>query len=520
MELPPIVFLQFYDKLMKSFLERKIMAKIKKPNWENRTLFHGDNLDVLREMNSQTVDLIATDPPFNKGRDFHATPDSLADGASFQDRWSWEEDVHPDWIDKLEDDWAEVAKIINLTKDSYGEDMAAFLCFMAVRLIEMHRILKPTGSIYLHCDPTASHYLKLLLDAVFGSENFGNEITWKRSQPKGHAKRNFANSRDIIFRYTKSDTFTFNPVYKPLDQSYIDKFYRFKDADGRIYQLADLTNPNKNRPNLTYEFLGIHRVWRWTRDRMQEAYDAGLVVQPKAGVVPRYKRYLDQSKGAMITDNWDDIEHLHGSHSETTGYPTQKPLPLYQRMIKASSNKGDIVLDPFCGCATTLVAAEMEGREWVGIDIWDKAHKVVVKRLVDEGLLKDKASKTKTNLAFGEVDYTKKLPKRTDDKKEAVPFLRTKEVIDEPKGKKMSRVEMMDFLIKQHGCKCQGCNRRFDDERYLELDHNVPRSDGGINHITNRVLLCSPCNKLKSNTLTLSGLKRKNKKEGYMQDDE
>ena len=455
----------------------KTVVKTTTPNWENRTLFHKDNLDVLREMNSETVDLIATDPPFKKGRDFHATPDSLSDGASFQDRWSWEEHVHPSWLDKLEDDWSDVASVIKQVRISYGEDMAAFLCFMAVRLIEMHRVLKPTGSIYLHCDPTACHYLKMLLDVIFGKKNFRNEIIWyyPNSGLKAKSKK-FHQVTDNILYYLKdiNAPFCFNHVHR-------------KRKDGQSKQAKR-------------KFNSITKKADMVRD------ENGKII------------YIIRDE-VLVNSLWE-LPSLSNNKKESTGYPTQKPLPLYQRIIKASSNKGDIVLDPFCGCATTLVAAEIEGREWVGIDIWKEAHKVVVNRLEKEGLLKDKGSSKVSTLAFGETNYTTKLPKRTDDKKEAVPFLQTKEVMDEPKGKKMSRDEMLVHLIKQNGCKCQGCNRMFDDSRYLELDHNTPRSDGGINHITNRVLLCSPCNKLKSNILTLSGLKKENKKLGYMQGDE
>ena len=214
------------------------------------------------------------------------------------------------------------------------------------------------------------------------------------------------------------------------------------------------------------------------------------------------QRYYMKS-GKSQVDFWN-ISPINQVSSERMGYPTQKPLELYERIIRASSNEGDIVLDPFAGCATTLVAAERLGRQWVGMDIWEKAHEVVVERLRDTAGL------------FGDVHFTDQLPERTDDGDTASPFLRVKERIREPEDRKMSRAEMYDFLLTQHGAKCQGCDRTFDDPRYLELDHNTPRSDGGLNHISNRILLCGPCNRLKSNTYTLSGLRRENKKRGYM----
>ena len=194
----------------------------------------------------------------------------------------------------------------------------------------------------------------------------------------------------------------------------------------------------------------------------------------------------------------------------------KNPSPLYKRIIQASSNPGDVVLDPFCGCATTLVVAEKENRDWVGIDIWNKAEDAVIERLKKEDLMAPDGNPGGKLFHVGQIFYTSVAPQRTDDGQEAVPFLRTKLKVDEPKDKKMSRAEMVQFLLDQYGSRCQGCNRVFDDPRYLELDHNAPRSDGGLNHISNRILLCGPCNKLKSNLLTLAGLRKENKKLGYL----
>ena len=230
--------------------------------------------------------------------------------------------------------------------------------------------------------------------------------------------------------------------------------------------------------------------------------DNRLYFTSKGGI--RIKRYLDEMRGLPINDVWIDISPINSRAKERIGYPTQKPSSLYERMIKASSNEGDIVLDPFAGCATTLVAAEKLKRQWIGMDIWERAHEVVVERLRSEVGL------------FGEVHLKNEPPERTDEGDDAAPFLRVKERIREPEGKKMSRAEMYEFLLTQYGPRCQGCDRVFDDPRYLELDHNTPRSDGSMNHITNRILICGPCNKLKSNQYTLSGLRRQNKKLGYM----
>ena len=438
------------------------------PNWSNRTLFHGDNLKFLRQMNSESVDLIATDPPFNKGRDFHATPDSLAKGASFQDRWSWETDVHQEWVDHITDDHPNVMNVVKGSRSSYGDDMGAFLCFVAVRLLAMRRVLKPTGSIYLHCDPTASHYLKELMDAVFGRKNFRNEIVWHYQGWNKRLRSHIERRHDIILFYSQSKGSAFNYPTRPWDSK--DEYIRVRkqrvraDENRREYVLSD------------------------------------------AGGGKRVKRYLDDAMryGVLLDDVWR-IDKINNSDKiERTGYPTQKPLALYERIIRASSNKGDVVLDPFAGCATTCVAAERLGRQWVGIDIWDKAHETVVDRLRDEGEL------------FGKVHYATEPPERTDDGETSAPFLSVKQAVREPHGPRMSRAEMYDILLSRQGPKCQGCDRKFDDPRYLELDHNTPRADGGINHISNRVLLCGPCNRTKSNVYTLSGLRRLNKKKGWM----
>jgi len=268
-----------------------------------------------------------------------------------------------------------------------ANDMMAYLTMMAVRLVELHRVLKPTGSLYLHCDPTASHYVKLLLDSIFSPKNFRNEIIWKRSQPKGHAKKRFSRAHDVIFFYAKSEDSLFKPHYVKHDSAYLKKFYRFVEPEtGRRYRLDNLSNPAKVRPNLTYEFppgSGTVRVWRWTKERMQQAWDEGRIVVPSKGEVPAYKRYLDEMPGSTPTDVWDDIEHLHGSHKEFLGYPTQKPETLLERIIRAGSQEGDLVLDPFCGCGTALNVAERLKRRWTGIDITHLAIKLIKKRLAD-----------------------------------------------------------------------------------------------------------------------------------------
>ncbi len=262
-------------------------------------------------------------------------------------------------------------------------DMMAYLAMMAVRLIELHRVLKKTGSLYLHCDPTASHYLKILLDAVFGTTNFRNEIVWRRSHPKGHAFTRFATSHDVIFCFTKSqENAIWNPVYAPHGADRAAQQYNLTDESGRRYQLTSLLNPNSNRPNLTYEFKGVTKVWRWTKERMNAAESNGQIVVPRGGQgIPRFKRYLDEQEGIPVGDFWNDIEIATGD--ERLGYPTQKPVALLERILSGSSNEGDVVLDPFCGCGTTVHAAQKLGRQWIGIDVTHLAISLIEKRLKD-----------------------------------------------------------------------------------------------------------------------------------------
>ncbi len=466
-------------------------------------------------MNSESVDLIATDPPFNKGRDFHATPDSLAAGARFQDRWSWERDVHESWVDEIADDRPHLMKAIESARHAHSDGMGAYMCFMAVRLLAMHRVLKPTGSIYLHCDPTASHYLKAVMDAIFGWRIFRDEIVWRRNESgaKGsqHSAKRWGNNVDHLLYYAKSDATPLEPrVVQELSKFDLKRMFPKIDDKGQRYntKMTAWRSPSMGpRPNLCYEFHGhvppYPSGWRLGRKRMQEEYDKGNVV-----VLPdklERRSYAKDYAGVSPGNLWADKHLLLGAQDkERTGYPTQKPVSLYERIVKASSNKGDMVFDPFCGCATTLVAAEKLQRRWVGIDIWEGAHKLVRQRLED------------TTGFFGKVSFTDQVPDRTDDGETSAPYLRVRQRVKEPDGPRWTRKETYDHLLDQNGSRCMGCDRTFDDPRYLELDHNIPRSDGGINHVTNRILLCGPCNKLKSNIYTLSGLRRENKKRGYM----
>jgi DNA modification methylase len=268
--------------------------------------------------------------------------------------------------------------------------MMAYLTMMSSRLVELRRVLKPTGSLYLHCDPTASHYLKLLCDAIFGKERFLAEIIWKRSSAHNDAKQGRKQPgriHDIILLYSKTDEWTWNWLYTAYDEEYTDSFYKHIEPEtGRRYRLGDITAPGGADPakrNPRYEFLGVTRYWRYSKERMQELYQQGRIIQTKPGAVPAYKRYLDEMKGVSLQDLWTDITPIPAQAKERLGYPTQKPVALLERIILASSNPGGLVLDPFCGCGTTIDAAEKNGRDWIGIDVTQLAISLIKNRLQD-----------------------------------------------------------------------------------------------------------------------------------------
>lgn len=359
-------------------------------------LYYGDCLTIMRDhLPLGSVDLVYLDPPFNSNRDYNAIykdetglplPDQVE---AFNDLWELSEErqrairMMPVLMRDagLDDDIVEFWKIWMNALRGTQPRLLAYLSYMTERLLPLRGIVKPTGSIYLHCDPTASHYIKVMMDGIFGHKNFRNEIIWKRSNPKSLGTINLPNGTDTILRYTRGDKAVFHQPYEEHDPKYVALAYRHRDERG-AYRLLPLLNPNDDRPNLNYEFLGVKRVWRWTKERMQKAYDDGVVVQVRPGAVPQYKKYLEDSKGRTLTNCWTDIPQVGGN--EALGYPTQKPTALLERIIKMSSNKGQVVFDPFCGCATTIEAAHKLGRQWIGIDIAIHAIKRVAKvRLED-----------------------------------------------------------------------------------------------------------------------------------------
>lgn len=358
------------------------------------TLYFGDNLEVMRRyLDNESVDLIYLDPPFKPAINFNILfqhKDGRRPAAqikAFNDSWTWTMESARVYQEVVESG-GQVSKAIRALRELLGtSDLLAYLTMMAPRLVELRRILRSTGTLYLHCDLAASHYLKVLLDAIFGPEQLRNEIVWNRTFAKSLMSTRLPWNHDVLLVYGKTSETRWNKseAFLPYSEDALDSKtagkYRFRDDDGRLYRLDNLISPNPNRPNLTYEFLGMTKVWRWTRERMEKAYADGIVVQPSPGSVPTLKRYLDEQRGRPLSDVWTDIPPLNSQAAERLGYPTQKPLALVERIIRLSSNVGDIVLDPFCGCGTTVDAAQRLNRRWIGIDITRDAIEVIVDRL-------------------------------------------------------------------------------------------------------------------------------------------
>ncbi len=387
------------------------------PNVKNRTIFCDDNLDIMRGINSGCIDLIYLDPPFNKNKEFAAPIGSSAEGASFKDIFR-EEDLKEEWVQTIAEDQPELHHYLNGIKGVGKPYNFAYLAYMAIRLIECYRILKDTGLIYLHCDPTMSHYLKTAMDCIFGEQNFREEISWKRalSEQKGSQfkPRSWGSNTDIILFYAKSNASRISP-YRNLTKEESAQKFKYMDGDGRRYYLDNAhiwRTPNMGaRPNLCYTWRGFKNPhlsgWRLSKERLEEEYQKGNFVIRPDGKLER-RKYEEDYRGRPVGNFWDDIKPAQGK--ELTGYPTQKPTALLERIIKSSSEEGGMVLDPFCGCATTCVAAEKLERQWVGIDISVTAYELVQDRL------KREVDKPQWDFIKGDTTINLKTdpPKRTD----------------------------------------------------------------------------------------------------------
>ena len=461
-----------------------------KPN----TVFIRDNLEVLRGFNSETVDLIYLDPPFNKREEYTAPIGSPAEGAGFKDIWTMD-DVKAIEHGALAAQSPAVYSVIDTARIVHGPDLQAYLIMMGIRLLELHRVLKPTGSIYLHCDDAASHYLKLMMDAVFGRTNFKNEVIWRRTRGRSDARR-FGRVHDSILFYSKSEVYTWNRPYIENRPEYVERTYRGEDDLG-AWSSSDLTAPGHRDGESGQEWRGIiprQRHWRtptqgamarfirdydlipgWphafpsVQQRLDALDEVGLIHWPERGGTPRLKQYLETSQGRAIDDIISDIRRLEKNDPENVDYPTQKPVALLRRIIEASSEPGDLVLDPFCGCATTLVAAHNLERRWIGIDVSPKAATLIRHRLAETVKPFD-----------GQVHVREDVPRRTDT----------------PQGHQISTRERTTLLYGLQEGYCWGCRDHFRF-RNLTQDHIVARDAGGQDILENLQLLCGACNSKK-----------------------
>ncbi len=407
----------------------------KKINVEPNTLFTNDNLFVLNGMNSACVDLIYLDPPFNSKRFYSAPIGSKAAGASFKDMWSWD-DVDFALLQRLNDEHPDFVRFVQSVSGSHGSPMRSYITYMAQRVFEMHRILKPTGSFYLHCDPTASHYLKMMLDFIFGSENFRNELIWCYKE-RELSKKQWNKKHDVILFFTKSDDFTFNweAVAEEYSEYTVGKKFKYTDEQGNRYRLRykdGRNDPAQENEDTYRQYMGV-------------------------GVPPR---------------DWFFTPILNQASKERTGYPTQKPLALLNRIVQASSNEGDMVLDPFCGCATTCIAAQHLHRHWIGIDVEKKSGDLIAERLANDvgGILTNFIHRTD-------------LPRRTD-----LATLNLKN----PRVKR----ELVHTLYGEQAGRCNGCKSHFEIQHF-DLDHIIPKNKGGGDFRGNLQLLCGNCNSIK-----------------------
>lgn len=361
-------------------------------------LFYGDNLEILRRyIKDESVDLIYLDPPFNSNATYNVLfsqqngSQSAAQIQAFEDTWRWDANAARAY-EMMVEQGGSVADALRAFRLLLGDsNMMAYLAMMAPRLVELHRVLKSTGSLYLHCDPTASHYLKVLLDNVFGGENFQNEISWERSQTRSSISRGYRSAHDVLLMYTKSNDYIFNLQYRELSET-SQKLYKHKDEKGYYQHVPLLVSGIRNGetgnvwhgidPNKRGK-SGMH--WVTTPDKLDEYEKAGLIYWPqKENGTPRLKYYLEQSPGVPLNDIWYDVSLIPSSSSESLGYPTQKPIALLERIIQASSNPGDVVCDPFCGCGTAIAAAQKLKRKWIGIDITHLAIGLIKRRMIDQ----------------------------------------------------------------------------------------------------------------------------------------
>ncbi len=380
-------------------------------------LYFGDNLEILQQLYGEYpkgfIDLIYIDPPFNSKRNYNVLfesidlADSTAQKEAFADTWS--NISYMDSLNLLSDLNINLYNFLrNLDNINISKSAVSYLTTMAIRLFYMHKLLKDTGSFYLHCDPTMSHYLKILCDVIFGEKNFRNEIIWKRNTPHATASKKFPVSNDIILFFTKSDGYVWNKQYDSYRLEYVNKYYSYKE-NGRFFQPTSLLG--HQGVNKVYEWHGISKPWRYPPNRLDELFEKGLIYFPEKGGMPRLKRFLDEQKGQLIESLWIDIPPINSQAIERLGYPTQKPEALLERIITSSSNEGDLIADFFCGCGTAIAVAENLNRKWLGVDI---SHLAV--RLIANRIGKDQLNKTYEIHGFPkDIDSARELANNVKD---------------------------------------------------------------------------------------------------------
>lgn len=387
-------------------------------------LYYGDNLEVLRKyIKDESIDLCYIDPPFNSKRNYNQIYNNLgkedqAQAQAFVDTWTWDnhanealEEIQSNYQGKFTSQTIDL--IDGLTKVLGKGSLLAYLVSMTLRIVEIHRVLKSTGSFYLHCDPTASHYLKIVLDTIFCSQggDYIAEITWERTSAHSDSKT-FANTTDVIFLYSKR-ILMFNQQFKPYSEEYLKKYYKHQDGKGRFLD-RDLTAGGLSGGGYNYDWKGIKKLWRCPIETMQKYEEQNKLYYTRNGT-PRLKQYLEEMPGVPLTNLWNDIPPINSQASERLGYPTQKPEALLERIIKASSNKGDVILDAYCGCGTTIAVAERLERNWIGIDITYQSISLMLKRLEDS-FGKNVLDKIELNGIPKDLESAKALATKPDDR--------------------------------------------------------------------------------------------------------
>ena len=538
---------------MAQMWQQKQMGNPRNPvNWPNRTVLRAENYAAMCRLNSNSFDAVISDPLFKKqGKYRGVSPQGHI--MTVADVWRWDEVANPIILGNIRKECPESAALIELTKRT-DKSMAAFLCSTHSRTVQAFRVLKPNGIFVMQCDCEALHYLKALLDCIVGVKNFVMQITWERSNPKGNATRTLSNNADHFLVYQKPgpDKYTFNPeaVTMPYDRDNLPektlKQYNRVNHEGRRYRMVEITAPKQDpKSPLTYEVFGVTRTWRWTEERMCEAIKSGRVPRPNAGTVPRQIAFLDEQPGVKLSNIWagdvrgGKIGKMEGSAADNTGRPFQKPVPLYERLVRMFTNPGDWVLDHYGGCGTTARAAEKCGRKWVviDIDVTGELNGIIHHLFLIDGFyghppntmrfkhLEAEYPLTSTDFAALQNDWhadkalvfcadleDSRLSHRTDEGS-LLPNWKHRRQSAQMSMLAPSKKELKAYVIQQHGLVCLGCDTPFTHERHLELDRIEPANGYVFGNVQP---LCGSCNSSKGGNHTLQWLRKRNAERGLM----